>query len=348
MTQHFQLPLYARGRMSWETPSLLDSTPGGSCCVRLPPWMPQPTLISSFSALCQRKHFPELTDAVLVCLIDPAGRYTKSTGYPRGGQDPGSMNELHLNDIMSNEEFARLVIVELGPNHLKRAERWMHIPPLYYSREDGDLIMLDIPGIGDAPVQPDIWFCWNLTFIDPRSYGGVIPPKKAWSVGSWQRSGVTGGTGRRISPNNDGANHSKFGFRFKTPPAPALSEIYGVKFRARNLITEAMVNFHLYGDNNGSPGVAISNPSIPWRFNYSGADHEVGFDLGGGMFCEADTWYWIVMTSTCDCLVADIDTCVGIPDYSSGRAGTVAGITNNLPNGEDWRFRVDAIAVPTA
>lgn len=334
---------FASGYMTWETPHILNSTAVGSRCVTLPAWLPDPLYITSFSGLCQREKFPEGTDAIMVVLIDRRGRYTKSTHYPAGGQDPGSMNELHLNDPTSNEEFARLCLIELGPNHLYRHVRWQHEPPLRYSRSEGDLIMLDLPGIGNAPVTPEVWFCWNITYLHPSSYGGTLPPAKAFTTGTWQNSTATweDGGGRRISANNSGSNQSKLGYRFT---APVAGEPYGLKFRVRAVPTPANVTFQFYTDNAGVPGTTVGPASVPWFLNYIG-DHEPAFPIGwmNGATLAANTPYWIIMSSTNDALVADIDTCLNNNGYVSGRAATVAGMTNNLPNGEDWRIAVSAI-----
>ena len=354
--------LSTKSHMIWETPSPLT----GSRVFRLPAWLPDPCYIVNCELNLQAVKLPSGLDAIVMVALDPGGRYSASTGFPNeGGADQASRgSSLFLAAPTAYREWTRLVTAEIGES-LKREWAQDSKTPARYSRSGGDLIALDMPwwaGTGGSPV---VWPCPRFSYLDPASYGATpMPPAFAWSVGAmgvypskwpwpWLGNGTvfyTGNMGANPSYNDDavgrgvgligGSNWGNyFGQRFV---APSAGEISSAMFRVRKLIAEGMVTAQLYSDNAGSPGAPIGTPSWPVRVNYAW-DIEEAFPVASGAACQAGIPYWLIFSSVNNCLAANIDTCSTLASLGSGRSNVLAGITNNLPDGDTFLMLISAV-----
>jgi hypothetical protein len=305
--------------MQWETFNVQHS----GRIFQLPAWLPDPCFIVGCDFLIEGISVDPSGGGKPILLHDPGGVWTAASFTP---QVPNQATELPPSAPLSNRRLMRVACLDTSQ---ARHVYYKHDIPIRSSRSEGDLLNLDQVGL-----PPAAWFCTSIEYLNAASIGMAQPPAFAFGLGT-QAYNTAGVGGRTVTPNYNG---SMFGFSFI---APLAGEISNCKFRAQNVTTRGLVFAQLYSDNSGKPGVPIGSPSWPLFIGMMG-DWEPQWPIGNGGVMQAGTRYWVVVQAVVTVNV-DIDTCPSVSGYFSGRADVATNISNNLPNGESWRFQVCAI-----
>jgi hypothetical protein len=320
--------------MVWEPRTTLDGTVQDTIS-QLPDWCPDPCYIVAAEILENSAIVPPGTDAWLIVKIGHGGRFAGSTGFPATEicqpNDPNCMGQLF-----------RLAVLDLQPGS-RRFVKEPISPPVSFSRSRGDQFI--VSRSGTSPLQPDgehvrVQVCWAVYFLREGSYtpntvaenallapiNPNIPPGTLF--GTWA-NGINGVGGRGVS-----AASPRLGIRFVPPVGGTLAD---VRLNAVFIRSPAAMLGQLCADAAGTSGAAIGAPTGALTIDHEGA---FTFAFPTPPSVVAGTPYWFVLSPVAGALDADIDACFDDPDYSSGRGTGV--ITNNLPNGDDFRalFRV--------
>lgn len=123
-----------------------DGTAGGSRAATLPTWAPDPCYIVRASLLNQTQAIPPGGAGIWYLILDKGGVFVQESGYP--ASQNGSM-----------EKFIPLVRLQLLPGWPIYSEQ-THQVPIRYSLSEGDLILVDVPCVGNFSSQPVWTVCW--------------------------------------------------------------------------------------------------------------------------------------------------------------------------------------------